>query len=647
MRHSRAIRVLARHLAIDVMTTPAARTTQDLPRDWLSWGLWVALVVGALVWALNVPGRLGIVLYAEQALAGLAGVALAAAVLAAVRPRGLARGFAAAVLVAFCVIAWDYPALSIRAAMRPPALAALSVFIVLAVLVLVWRMVSPVLAVLLILFSALALWGGVLGVPTTAPVRLPLYLVLDPNALLGLPLRVAIEVVIPFLFFGELLRVSGGGKVLTDLALAVFGGYRGGGAKAAIGASALFGSVSGNAVSNVVGTGIVTIPLIKRTGFSAAMAGAVEAVASTGGQLLPPVMGAAAFVMADLLRVPYTDILVAAAIPAGLYFAAVFFQVDRLAARIGAKPVPLSDRMALGPMARPGLLLSLPFLAMFAVLFLFGNKPQYAAVAACVTLIALAVVVPLNGRRLRLVDLSDALAATGKSAVPLMVIVAAAGVLIGLIGVTGLGFSIAVDAIRLAGGSGILLLVLVAGTAILFGMGMPTVAVYVVLATILAPALVQSGVPEMSAHLFIFYFGMMSMLTPPVALASITAARIAGADPWQTSFAALRLGWVAYLVPFLFVASPALLMDAAPLLVVQAALAALGGILAISAAFAGFSLIRIGMVQRFFYLVAGACLLVPVTFGAAALIANLAGAALVAALMLRERMVTARLSIST
>jgi len=377
------------------------------------------------------------------------------------------------------------------------------------------------------------------------------------------------------------------------------------------------------------------------------MAGAVEAVASTGGQLLPPVMGAAAFVMADLLRVPYTDILIAAAIPAVLYFAAVFFQVDRLAARIGAQPVAPGDRVALAPLIRPGLLLALPFMAMFAALFMFGSRPQYAAVTASATLILLAVLVPLGERRLRPGDLWDALSETGKSAIPLMVIVAAAGVLIGLIGVTGLGFSIAMDAIRLAGGSGLLLLVLVAGTAILFGMGMPTVAVYVVLATILAPALVQSGIPEMSAHLFIFYFGMMSMLTPPVALASITAARIADADPWETSFAALRLGWVAYLVPFLFVASPALLMDAPVLQVVQAGLAALGGILAVSAAIAGYSLIRIGPLARLSYLAAGAAMLVPVTFGVVALIANLSGAALILTLMLRERMTAQYKSNST
>lgn len=628
------------------MTQPPAISTADRLCDGLLRVLWGALVVGALLWALNVPGRLGVVLYAEQALAGFAGLSLAAAALITVPQRWLGFGLAVALLVVFAQIGWDYPTLSIRAAMRPTGLALMSLLIVLAILLLVWRMVSPILTVLLLIFGALALWGGGLGVPTTAPVRLPLYLVLDPNALLGLPLRVAVEVVIPFLLFGELLRVTGGGAVLTDIALAGFGGYRGGGAKAAIGASALFGSVSGNAVSNVVGTGVVTIPLIKRTGFSGPMAGAVEAVASTGGQLLPPVMGAAAFVMADLLRVPYTDILIAASFPALLYFAAIFFQVDRLAARIGAKPVPASERKALGPMAGPGMLLSLPFLAMFTTLFFFGNKPQYAAVAACVTLIALGLVMPFNGQRLRPAHVWDAMVATGKSAVPLMVIVAAAGILIGLIGVTGLGFSIAVDAIRLAGGSGFLLLVLVAGTAILFGMGMPTVAVYVVLATILAPALVQTGIPEMSAHLFIFYFGMMSMLTPPVALASITAARIAGADPWQTSFAALRLGWVAYLVPFLFVASPALLMDAPLLQILQAGLAALGGILAISAAFAGYSLIRIGPVARLLYLVAGAGLLVPVPFGALALTTNLCGALMVAALMLRERSITARIPLS-
>ncbi|MBJ3774911.1 TRAP transporter permease [Acuticoccus mangrovi] len=624
--------------------------TPERTRDAAIGSLSALLVIASLAFVTDLPRRFGVVLFTEQQLAIALALAAAAGVFLALNPKRVASLVAAALLavvtlVVLGMIAADYPTLSIKAAMRPTDLVVIATFIVALVLFLVWRLIGLPLVLLVLLFVGLAIYGGPLGVPETTPARVPLYLALDANALLGLPLRVAIEVVIPFVLFGELLRVTGGGEFLTRLAVAAFGGYRGGAAKAAIGASAVFGTVSGNAVSNVVGTGVVTIPLIKRTGFTGPQAAAIEAVASTGGQLLPPVMGAAAFVMADLLRVPYTDILIAAALPALLYFAAVTIQVDRLAAKRGIRGLAAAERPRIDRAALAGAHFALPFIAMFGALFAFETRPQYAALAASAVLIVVAAVVRFDGRRLGLSGILDAVIATGRASVPLVAIVAAAGLLIGLISLTGLGFSLALDVIRMADGSSIVLLALVALCAIVFGMGMPTVAVYVVLATVLAPALVKAGFGEMQAHLFIFYFGMMSMLTPPVALASITAARIAEADPWVSSFVAVRLAWVAYLVPFLFAFSTPLLLDGPVPLVVAAVVTGFGGILAVSMALAGYGARPLGLLMRLAFAAAGLMLLVPFGLGTVPAALNILGAALLLALLGRDSL--ARLLRST
>ena len=610
---------------------PVLAEGEGLPSNRLAMALGVALVLVSLVWTLDIAEALGFPLFDEQPLALAIGLAMAvvAASLGA-HYGGSGRALAAALglgtLALMTLVAVRYPELSITAMMRPAWLVALAAVVLIWLLFLVWRVIGLAIVLIVVVFALVALYGSGLGIPTTGADRMALYLLIDPNGLLGLPLRVAVEIVVPFVFFGELLRHSGGSEYLTQLSLAIFGRFRGGSAKAAVGASAVFGTISGNAVSNVVGTGVVTIPLMKKTGLRPEVAGAVEAAASTGGQLLPPVMGAAAFVMADYLQVPYVEVAIAAALPAFLYFAAIFIQVDRIAAKSGVSGLSSADRPAFGPTLRTGLHFLVPFVALFVVLFSNQTSPELAALAAVASVIVVAAIRPYQGKRLGPRGILAAIIATGAAVAPLLLITAAAGLIIGLVSLTGVGFSIAADAVAASGGNTLVLLALVAVIAVLFGMGMPTVAVYVVLATVLGPALVQGGLGEMQAHLFILYFGMMSMLTPPVALASITAAKIAGADMWRTSYEAVKLAWVAYIIPFLFAFSPELLLGGSPLGALAAAVTAFFGMAAVSVAAAGYARAPISGLVRLAFLLCGAALLLPPNWGLWVAIANALGA---------------------
>lgn len=609
---------------------------QDKPAASLQAGpvariLGLLLVLLSLGWLAELHRYADLVLFTEQPLAFAAGLSLAITASMLFVPGLPLRivvtfvGFVLLALMAF--VAWDYPQLTITASMRPVWLVILSVIVLAGLLALTGRVVGLTIMIVVCLFIGAALIGPWIGLPTIAPDRLAIYLLLDPNGLLGLPLRVALEIVIPFVFFGELLRRTGGGEYMTNLALAGFGRYRGGSAKAAVGASALFGTISGNAVSNVVGTGVVTIPLMKRTGLKPETAGAIEATASTGGQLMPPVMGSAAFIMADMLRVPYAEIMVAALVPALLYYAAIFVQIDRIAARSGIQGLPASEVPRFRVVFLNGAHFLIPFAALFIAFLAFQTRPQIAALMAIGVLLVVTALRAYGGQRISARAVLDAAIETGIQSAPLILITAAAGLLMGLISLTGLGFSLAADAMSLSGGNTFLLLSITAVIAVVFGMGMPTVAVYIMLATVLAPALVDAGIAELPAHLFILYFGMLSMVTPPVALASITAAKIAGADMWRTSWVAVKLAWVAYIVPFLFIYSPAMLLRGNWIEVLLAVVTAFVGTTAVSMAIIGYATRPIGAVERVLFAVFGIMLMIPPGTDIVTIVINLIGGA--------------------
>lgn len=382
------------------------------------------------------------------------------------------------------------------------------------------------------------------------------YSVLDPSGLLGSSLSVVTTTVLAFVIFGATLFGLGGGKLFLDLALSGMRGIRGGAGKGAIVASTLFGTISGSAVSNVVTIGIVTIPLMHRSGFSKKDAAAIEAVASTGGQLMPPIMGSAAFIMADTLSVPYASVAKAALLPALLYYLTLFLQVHFRAARLNILPMDETEL----PQAASTLRQYWPFIVPVAVLvyMLFSTAiaPHKIALIATASCVVAALFTPSRPTWRRLLEIVDA---TGSGMLSILPAVAIAGIIIAILSITGLGFTFGLGVVDEAGGNLYLLLILTALAALVLGLGLPTTAVYIVMAGLVAPALTTAGVPDMAAHLFVFYFGVLSMITPPVCLAAMAAASIAGSDFMQTGRAAIKLAFTGFLVPFLFALCPDLL----------------------------------------------------------------------------------------
>ena len=436
------------------------------------------------------------------------------------------------------------------------------------------------------------------------------YLALDVNGILGIPLKMGASIVVPFILFGMLLSNTGAANWFTDFALTLMGRFRGGAAKIAIFASALFGSISGSAVANVVATGVVTIPLIKRSGYGARHAAAIEAVASTGGQLMPPVMGASAFLMAEFLQIPYSEVVLAALVPALLYYVAVFIQVDLDAAKLGLKAVPKELIPSTKTVAR-GAFFLLPFVVLIVLLFAYNASPATAALWSGASLLVLTQLFGHKNAKPSLKMLGKAVTDTGLAVVDIVLITAAAGIVIGVLGISGLGFNLTLALVSIGGGNLLLLLVLSAAVCVILGMGLPTVGVYVLLATLVSPALVKVGVEPKAAHLFVMYFGMMSMITPPVAIASYAAAGIAGSNPMATGFSSVRLGWSAYIVPVLFVFSPTLLLIGEPGDIALALVSAVLGIWWVSMAIVGYGARALSLWYRLGFGVSGLLALIP------------------------------------
>ena len=492
------------------------------------------------------------------------------------------------------------------------------------------RSVGWVLVVVVLVICGYGLVGhlvpGILQTREVSPDSMAPYLVFDPNGMMGVTLKVAATVVIAFVFFGQLLLRSGGADFFNDIALATMGHRRGGAAKISIVASGLFGSISGVVVSNIVATGVVTIRLMTRSGFRNTTAAAVEAVASTGGQIAPPVMGAVAFLMADILQKPYSDIVVAAAVPALLYYVSLFTQADLHAAKHGIRPVEGEEIPSVSKVMSGGWFFILPFAAIVIALFYLNQRAETAALWGGIMALAIGLYKGYGKTRMTLRSLWDSAVETGRSITEIIMISAAAGFIIGVLNVTGLGFATTFALVDLGQGSLLTLLLISAIVCLILGMGMPTVGVYLLLAVLVAPSLIESGVEPIAAHLFIFYLGMMSMVTPPIGIGAFFAASIAKASPMATALEAMRYGWTAYIIPFLFVFSPALLLIGEPVEIAMAVTTAILGVYAVSAAFTGWLHGPLGLAGRLATAVAGIALLLPPDLaGQAALWMNGAG----------------------
>ena len=435
------------------------------------------------------------------------------------------------------------------------------------------------------------------------------HLFFTTEGIFGTPLGVSSTFIYLFILFGSYLEATGLGKLFIDLANAVAGWAAGGPAKVAVLSSGLMGTVSGSSVANVAGTGAFTIPMMKKLGYRPAFAGAVEAAASTGGQLMPPVMGAAAFLMAEFVGVPYIEVVKAAVIPALLYYIGVWIGVHYEAKKFGLKGTPRDQLPKFGKLFMEKGHLILP-LAIIVYLLVSGYTPMRAALWAIgLTLICSCL---RKSTRISFGDVVKGLIEGSKGVLGVLIACATAGVIIGVVTKTGVGLKLATALLDLAGGHLLPAMFFTMITSLILGMGVPTTANYVITSTIAAPALVQMDVPVLAAHMFAFYFGIVADVTPPVALAAYAGAGISGADPMKTGGAGAKLAIAAFIVPYIFVLAPELLMiDATPFTITFACATAIIGMWGVSVAMIGFCQSKLSFLQRLLFFVGGLNMIIP------------------------------------
>jgi TRAP transporter 4TM/12TM fusion protein len=521
-----------------------------------------------IAWTFNLPNLLGQVYITEQYLAVILGLTvLAGLLLTRHRPVPVAfdmvLGLAA--LGGWWWLAWNYQEWLLDPVNRGPEKWVPAVLGILGLFEATRRHCGLVLSLLGAAFMLYGFLGhfapGIFEAAYLSPPRYLLYVYNDSNGVPGLVLGVGATQILGFIIFGAVLTAVGGSAAMTDLAMSAMGHRRGGPAKVAIFASSLFGTLSGSTVANVMSTGVVTIPMMKKSGWPARHAGAIEAVASNGGQIAPPVMGATAFIIAEFLQISYTEVVIAALLPAAFYYILLYRQVDSYAAANGLVGEPRESLPRMKDALKGSTPLIVPLAVLMYFLFWLGYAPGKSALYASGAALVLYFV---TGKRApaALRELPGILVRAGETLIPILLVCAIAGIIIGTINVTGLGFALTLALGKIAELGGVLpLLATTAVIAIVLGVGMPTSGVYVVVAVLLAPALVRQGIAMTSAHLFILYFGLLSMLTPPVAIASYAAASIAKSDMWQTGVTGVKLAFVAYILPFVFAFNPALLME--------------------------------------------------------------------------------------
>lgn len=437
--------------------------------------------------------------------------------------------------------------------------------------------------------------------------------------ILGPTTAVSSTYIILFIIFAAFLQASKVGEYFVNFAFAAAGRSRGGPAKVAIFGSGLMGMINGTSAGNVVATGSLTIPLMKKVGYDKKTSGAIEAAASTGGQIMPPIMGAGAFIMAEVTGIPYQDIAIAAIIPAFLYFASVYFMVDLDAAKLGMRGMREDELPKLSRMIRQ-VYLFIPIIILIAALFMGYSVIRAGTLAT----VAAAMVSWLTPYRMNIRAILKAFELAGIMSIQIIAVCACAGIIVAVISLTGVGARFSNVLLDMAGVSQLLALFFAMCIAILLGMGMPTTAAYAVAAAVVAPGLVQLGIPVLTAHFFVFYFAVVSAITPPVALASYAAAGISGANPMETSVASFRIGIAAFIVPFMFFYNSALLMDGTVVEIIRATITATLGVFLLSAGVQGWFMggrsvwyIRLGLILAALFLIEGGVLTDLIGLGAA------------------------------
>ncbi len=462
--------------------------------------------------------------------------------------------------------------------------------------------------------------------------RVVTYLTTDIYGIYGTSIKVAATYIVLFIIFGEVMNKCGMGQFFNDIANAIAGHTKGGPAKVAVLASGFLGSINGSAVANVVTTGTFTIPLMKKTGYTKEFAGAVEATASVGGQLLPPIMGAAAFVMAETLGVKYGVIIKAAVIPALIYYLGIIIQVQMRATKDHLNGLPKDQMPKVGNVMKDRGHLLIPIIFLLYMLIFSGVTVIRGAFWTIIVTIVVAELRPIS--RMNVKDICDAFVAGAKSTVSVAMACACVGIIVGVCGMTGFALNVAHAIISIGERSLMLTLLFTMLTCMLLGMGLPSIPSYLITATIAAPALVELGQPEIAAHMFCFYFAMFANLTPPVALASFAAAGLSGGSPMKTGWQSVRLALAGFIVPFMFVYNPQLLLENVTLVSgLQVVATACAGVVLIAAAVEGYLFGRMNVVLR---AIAGVGSLLLIDSG---LMTDIAGVACLAVIVLAQKFV--------
>lgn len=488
------------------------------------------------------------------------------------------------------------------------------------------RVVGKPMVIVALIFIAYAFAGpylpGVLAHRGVSPADLVAHLYYTTEGIFGIPLGVSSTFIFLFILFGSYLESTGLGKFFIDIANAIAGWASGGPAKVTVLASGMMGTISGSSVANVVGVGSFTIPMMKKLGYNKEFAGGVEAAGSTGGQIMPPIMGAAAFLMAEFIGVPYLDVVKAAVIPAVLYYTGIWIAVHLEAKRKGLKGIPRNELPKIIDVFLTRGHLALPLIVILYLL-VEGQTPTKAALWGIV--IAIAASSLRKSTRMKPSQLVEGLENGAKGVLGVLVACATAGIIIGVVTKTGVGLKLAGGLIDLAGGMLLPAMFFTMITSIILGMGVPTTANYVITSTIAAPALIQMHVPVIAAHMFVFYFGIIADITPPVALAAYAASGISGGNPMKTGITASKLAIAAFIVPYIFVYSPVLLMvKATPIEVIAAGISSVIGMLGLGIAMIGYWYSDVNRYLRIAAFIAGLMLISPGlltdTIGAATLV---------------------------
>ena len=498
---------------------------------------------------------------------------------------------AAGALAFMYYVITGYKGITLRSGVNPTQLdIVFGVILIVSIIELSRRTTGITLPIIALVFLLYALYGanlpGLLGHPQYSFKRVISFL-FGVQGIFSEPVGVSATYVFMFLLFGSLLNTSGGGEAIIDFAKSIAGGKRGGPAKVAILSSALFGSISGSAVANVVVTGTFTIPLMKKTGYDNHFAGAVEAVASTGGQITPPVLGAAAFLIAEVLGVPYSKIVLATIIPALLYYTCLFAVVDFEAAKKNLLGLSGDELPKVKQVFKKHGLLLFPIVVLLFFLVVVGLSPLKSALYSAASVIIFALANQNTRKSVAPNKLLETVINAPKDLITVASTCAAAGIVVGTMSLTGLGHRFAILLVELSAGRLIPALLLTMVVAIILGMGVPPVAAYAIAGSAIGPALVNMGVPPLAAHLFIFYFCAVSVITPPVALAAYAAAAIAKDSMWKVGVTAFRLGITGFIIPYVFIYNQTLLMQGTPIEIAVSFITAIIGVVCLAASIQG------------------------------------------------------------